>query len=405
MLNRRFFSNHAPVKGFPCPAALVSLTLKPDEADIMEKYLDRIDAWLEGNRKWLFGLAALTFVLKVFYVHQSSGSLQTNVLIMDAKYYDNTAQDIIGGNIMRREAFFMGPLYSYFLAVVYSVFGRDFTVLRIIQAAGGAVTVVLTYLLGRRLFRPSTGLAGALLLTFYGAVTFYETQVLMMWMGALLNTLMLYLLVCTGPRAGWRAYILPGIVLGVSSLARANVLIFLPFVLAWILLVRDVTARWQKAVALTGAVVLAILPVTIHNYVVSRDFVPVTSNAGVNFFIGNSENATGIFYPPGDTDFVTDPTTRRYVERLLGRDLTPSQLSNYWFGRAFDFIRDNPGAELKLMWRKTAMFFNAYEIPQMESYDLARERYFSLKILPVSFWFLVSLGLLGLIFSFKRWWR
>jgi Tfp pilus assembly protein PilF len=371
----------------------------------MENYLERIDAWLEGNRWWLFGLAALAFVLKVFYIHQSSGSLQNNVLIMDAKYYDDTARDIIGGSVMRREAFFMGPLYSYFLALVYSIVGRDFTVLRIIQAAGGTVTVVLTYLLGRRVFRPSTGLAGALLLVFYGAITFYETQVLMMWMGALLNTLMLYLLVCIGPRDGWRKYVLPGVVLGVSSLARANVLIFLPVFLAWILLVRDVTSRWKKAAALTGAVVLAILPVTIHNYVVSRDFVLVTSNAGVNFYIGNSENATGIFYPPGDTDFVTDPTTRRYVERMLGRDLTPSQLSSYWFDRAFVFIRGNPGAALKLMWRKTAMFFNAYEIPQIESFDVARDRYLSLKLLPVNFWFLVSLGLLGFLFSFNRWWR
>jgi tetratricopeptide (TPR) repeat protein len=57
------------------------------------------------------------------------------------------------------------------------------------------------------------------------------------------------------------------------------------------------------------------------------------------------------------------------------------------------------------MWRKTAMFFNAYEIPQIESFDVARDRYLSLKLLPVNFWFLVSLGLLGFLFSFNRWWR
>jgi Tfp pilus assembly protein PilF len=369
----------------------------------LENILDRTDRWLEDNRKWLFGLAALVFALKAFYILQSAGSLQNSVLIMDAKYYDDTARDILGGNVLRREAFFMGPLYPYFLAMVYGVVGRDFTVLRLIQAAGGTVTVVLTYLLGRRLFRPVTGLAGALVLTFYGAVTFYETQVLMMWMGALLNVWLLLLLVRIEPGAGWRAYILPGIVLGVSALARANVLLFLPVVLVWLLFVGDVTARRRKAAAFAAAVIVAILPATIHNFAVSRDFVPVTSNAGVNFYIGNSENATGIFYPPGDTDFVTDPTTRRYVERLLGRDLSPSQLSSYWFDRAFEFIRDNPGAEIRLLWRKTAMFFNAYETPQIESYDLARERHFSLRLLGVSFWFVVSFGLLGLIYSFSRW--
>lgn len=371
----------------------------------IDRFLERLDVRLESSKRWLWALAVLTFVVKTIYVVQSSDSLQIRIPIMDAKYYDETASDIIAGNFVRSQAFFMGPLYSYFLATVYSVFGRDFTLVRLIQAAGGTVTVVLTYFLGRRLFRPSIGLAGAVLLILYGASTFYETQMLMMWLGALLNTTMLLLLVRISPDAGWRRYVLPGVLLGLSALARANILIFWTVAAAWIFFVRRVPARWAKTAAFTIATVIVIMPATIHNIAVSRDFVPVTSNAGINFYIGNSDVATGIFYPPPGTDFVLDATTRSYVERLVGRDMKPSEVSAYWFDKALEFIRSNPSAALKLIGRKAAMFFNAYEIPQIESYDLTRNRYLSLKLLFVNFWFLGSLGILGLLFTFSQWRR
>lgn len=304
----------------------------------MESY-GRIDRWLsdfdralESSRKWLVALVALAFVTKAIYIVESAGALQIRVPIMDAYYYHRTAIEILDGAFAKDEAFFMGPLYSYVLAAIYGVFGRDFTVVRLIQAVGGSVTVLITYLLGRQLFRPSIGFVAAVLLLLYGATTFYETQLLMMWLGTLLNFTCLLLLVRTAPKAGWRAYLLPGFVLGLSALARANILLFVPVVVVWISSAPGVTGRWKKSAAFAVTVVVTILPATIHNYLVSRDFVLVTANAGINFYIGNSEVATGIFYPPPGTDFFTDATTRTYVERLLGRDMSPSEISSYWTG-------------------------------------------------------------------------
>ena len=205
----------------------------------IEKWLTAFDESLEASKKWLVAVAALAFVVKVIYVFESAQSLQIRILIMDGHHYEQTARSILGGEILRREAFFMGPLYSYFLAAVYAVFGRDFTIVRLIQAAGGTLTVVVTYFLGRRLFRPSIGFVGAVLLVLYGATTFYETQMLMMWMGALLNLTALLLLVRIEPDARWRAYLLPGFVLGISALARANILVFLPVALLWIVFFRN----------------------------------------------------------------------------------------------------------------------------------------------------------------------
>ena len=371
----------------------------------IERALARLDAELESNRRWLFVLFVGAFILKSLYVLQSAGSLEIRVPIMDALHYDRTARDIASGNVIRREAFFMGPLYSYFLALVYATVGRDFTIVRLLQIAAGSLTIVMTYLVGRRVFRPSTGLVGALLLLFYGAATFQEGQLLMTWLGTMLNVAAILVLLRVGRDGTVLAYIGPGVLLGLSALARANILVFWPVVVVWMVWGERRPRALAKAAVFTAAVVATISPATIHNYVASRDLVPVTSNAGINFYIGNSELATGVFYPPPGTDFVTDATTRSYVERLMGRDMSPSEVSDYWFEKAFAFIRAHPGREMALLARKFVMFFNGYEMPQIENYDSARSRYASLRFLFVNFWMLVSCGVLGMIFALPHWRR
>jgi 4-amino-4-deoxy-L-arabinose transferase-like glycosyltransferase len=366
-------------------------------------FLGRLDDALNRDRRWLPILFIACFLLKLMYVLQSADALHVTVPIMDSEYYDRMARDILAGQIIRDQAFFMGPLYPYVLACIYAIFGKGMLAVRIIQILAGAAVVVLTYLIGRRVFRPSVALLGAISLALYGAITFYEGQLLMMWLGTLINMTMLYLLYRMNERPGIGKYAIVGFLIGLSALARANVLIFLPVLLVWILFVANEKRRLAGALVLIIAAAVAILPATIHNYLASRDVVPITSNGGVNFYIGNSEDATGIFYPPKGINLVTDSAVEEYVERLLARELKPSELSRYWFDEAFDFIKHNAGKEIVLLLRKTAMFFNGYEVPQIESYDIARQNYGSLRVLFLNFWVILTLALTGMIFLWKDW--
>lgn len=365
--------------------------------------LDRFDRALTSGGRWLYILFAAAFLLKLVYVIQSAGSLHVNVPIMDSKYYDKEAREIIGGSFIRREAFFMGPLYPYVLSLIYTIFGRDFMIVRLLQIAGGAFVTVLTYLLGKEVFRPSAAFAGVVLLVFYGAMTFHEAEMLMEWLGVLINVTALFALHRMANRTGYRKYAIAGFLVGLSALARANILFFLPVLLFWTLFVVREDRRVRKALIALGACAIAIAPATLHNYIASRDFVLITSNGGVNFYIGNGEEATGIFYPAKDITFETESSSRSYVERLFGRDMKPSEVSAYWFERSFDFIEKHPGKEIKLLLRKTAIFFNGYEVPQIESWDIVRAKYPALRLLFVNFWWIVALGLFGMIFSLREW--
>ena len=62
-----------------------------------------------------------------------------------------------------------------------------------------------------------------------------------------------------------------------------------------------------------------------------------------------------------------------------------------------------PARAGRLFLRKTGLFFNGHELPQLESFDIARERQGILRILFVKFWFLGALGLIGILFSLRRW--
>ncbi|HET9268682.1 MAG TPA: glycosyltransferase family 39 protein, partial [Vicinamibacterales bacterium] len=375
--------------------------------DAIDRCLERADRALAEGARWPLMLFGLALVLKLVYVVHSADALYARVPIMDSKYYDQVAQEIAGGRLLRSDGWFMAPLYPLFLSLVYSIVGRDFMAVRLLQVAGGAATVALAFLLGRRVFRPSAALAGALILILYGAATFYESELLVGWMGTLLNCIALLILHAPHARrpASAGRYAAAGAVLGLSALAGASILVFGAFVLGWIVLQERHPRRYVHAGAFALALFAVNLPAMVRNTIAGGVFAPVTSNTGVNFYLGNGRDATGMFVPVRDVDVIDDVTTREFVERQTGRELSPAEVSAYWFSRARDEINANPTRWGVLLARKVALYFNGYEAPQIESFDVQRRQLAWLRVLFVPLWFVMVFGLLGMLLSMRAWSR
>jgi Tfp pilus assembly protein PilF len=219
---------------------------------------------------------------------------------------------------------------------------------------------------------------------------------LMEWLGTLLNCLAIYTLVgATGEISARRAG-LAGLIIGVSALARASILFFAVFAGVWLWRRAREDRGWRTA-AFAAGVVAAMLPAMFHNAAVSRVFAPVTTNAGVNFYVGNSQEANGTFVPIRDVDLIQDVTTRHYVEQMAGREMSPSEVSGYWLHRAWTDIRHDPMRAVGLTALKTALFFNGYEVPQIESFDFETRVQPWLRVLFVRLWLIMTLALLGMI--------
>ena len=85
-------------------------------------------------------IAAVALGVRLVHVWQMRDTVFLSVLMGDARGYDAWAREIAGGEWLGREVFYQAPLYPYFLGVLYSVFGRDLLIVRLVQACLGALS-------------------------------------------------------------------------------------------------------------------------------------------------------------------------------------------------------------------------------------------------------------------------
>jgi hypothetical protein len=208
----------------------------------------------------------------------------------------------------------------FYSGVYYLTGGVHPWVARLSIALLGLVTIVLCFELGRRLRGPGTGLLAALLAATYPVFIFNTGRLLTEPLAEVTVPGAALAFLWASDRTSARAWLAPGVLVGLSALVRPEYLAFgaVFAVLALLKAGRDRGVRAGVAAAATLAVAFAIpiLPWAIH---VSREegrFVPVSTGGGKALFIGS--------YEPGDG--IHRRVKVKLMERYLGlRDVTPEQ--------------------------------------------------------------------------------
>jgi len=348
---------------------------------------------------------AVAFALRLGHLLGFRSSVLFEVPIFDEAFYHEQAQRIAAGNWQGRDAFFMGPLYSYFLSLFYLVFqGSKFLVL-VAQSAVGSLTCVLAYLIGRRLFTEKIGLLAGVASGLYGILIFYDGVLLMEALVLFLNMLCLLLVVKAVAVRRHTLFLAAGIALGLSALGRASVLIFSLGVIVWVYWSVTGPRKFRTACvsAFALGILLVVVPVSLRNYHVEGKLVIVSANGGLNFYIGNGPGATGTFRvveehgpAPGDI------TGRFTAQEAEGRPLTLAEVSDWWFSQTWSYIREKPRTFLRNWIWKTYLFWDAFEIPQLEWYAAAREYSPVLRLPLVSSRLVIPLALIGLVLTARQ---
>lgn len=355
----------------------------------------------DGRNVAIVAGLALAVRLVFFFLSRANNPLFFNP-IMDGLYHHQWATDILGGNFRGTEVFFRAPLYPYFLALLYKVSGSSIAFALLCQHLIGTGTAVLAYLLSRRFFTRNISLLAGATAALYWPFLYFEGDLLIVTLVMFLN--MLALLLLTGRPGGAAVPVIAGLVLGLSAIARPSVLVFLPVVpLAIHLGGRNGRAaashRWlRRSLLVYAGAAIVITPVLIRNYVVGRDFVPIASQGGVNFYIGNN--------PGSDGATAIVPGTRwdwwggyedaiRLAEKDRGRPLKPSQVSNYYFRKGFGFILSSPGKSLPLLAKKFYMFWAGGERSNNKSVYFFWHQSGMGKVPLPGFWLVAPLGILG----------
>ncbi|GAF83637.1 unnamed protein product, partial [marine sediment metagenome] len=198
---------------------------------------------------------------------------------------------------VREAPFFRPPGYPYLLATAYRLGGLRYAAPRIIQIILGIVGCLLAALFARRWYGAGVGLVAAVLMSTYWVLIYFEGELHAPALLIVLLWAMVSFVARWTERMRFGSAVAAGILLGLAALVRPNVLALAPAILVWAAWIarRHRLGRcyvWAGAGLLAG-MAATIAPVTVRNYAVSGDFVLISSNGGINFFIGNNADATG----------------------------------------------------------------------------------------------------------------
>jgi 4-amino-4-deoxy-L-arabinose transferase-like glycosyltransferase len=191
---------------------------------------------------------------------------------------------------------FWPPGYPLLLAALYKLFGVNALWGQLMNVALAVGVVGLTYVLARYTLTESAGLVAAGIvalfpsLVLFTAVTVSETTFTFL---ALL-ALSILMLEQNRKRPHPLLLVLAGLITGYTALTRGQA-VFLPVVAVpfWYLASRNLRTTAFRFAVVTVITLLTVVPWTVRNALQMNAFVPVSTNAGVDLWIGHHDGASG----------------------------------------------------------------------------------------------------------------
>jgi len=416
MSRRRHPDHRAKSKPFAAPPAAPAPTPQS------------IPAWLEWaveNGFWVtLAVAASARLIHWISIYTSDPLYAQTLVKCDMDTYWQWARRIAAGDWLSEKAqpgpFYYGPLYPYFLAVLFRIFGENFHVVHGMQALIGLVSPLLLWSIGRRLFGKGPALATGLMAAVCVPFLFYEQTLLMEGLLIAIHAAILWCLVRGQETLGGRAWLWAlagGAFSGLACWGRGIFILVIPALAAvWLFLpalhlpapesacgattppssppratrLRLRTGALCAATYLLGVALL--LAVTLwRNHHVSGQWVVTTSNGPILLYVGNASDSRGIFFYP--------PSFKTLEERYGSQGAVP------WVRELLRDLAAHPFAFVRLTLKKTWMFWNSYDIADNISYYLCKRYSRLLQWSPATWVTIVPLGVLGMWESRKHWRR
>ncbi len=331
-------------------------------------------------------LTGVAILLRLLYLKEFSTSpLFTVPVGPDVEEYVLWARQILSGRLLWNEPQIHAPLYPFLLAACLHLSKLDFGMVRAVQLGVGLLSVIPLLLAMR------TAGAGrralwllALLWAWYPPLIFYESELTSeAIIVPLLSCALFFLSRSLARTDGWRplAHLgAAGLFSGLACASHPSTVFFVAAETLAILLI------WRRGppttpaapdspapqppltspawtLPLAGAVLfmltaaLPVLPIAAYNVLVLKEFIPIQANSGLNFFIGNNKNATGVCYlrPGPEWDRTMNEARRAVGEKS-------SALERHFYRKTAEQAVESPLHWTKLLVRKALYAWNFREL-------------------------------------------
>ncbi len=274
---------------------------------------------------------------------------------VDAWTYDTVAMNIVNGNGFRLDLSvpisvdgvitYQGPLYEYFLAGIFKVFGHSYSAVWIIQALLRALSSLMLFLVCVKIFGKDEGrLMGWLaagIFGFYPDLIEISAMLMTETLSIFSMILIVYIFIRYYDRINFKSAFLLGLSAGTAILVRSTVGIFLPVFIFYF---------WRRKAykhLILFLILIAVImtPWTIRNYLVYHRFIPTMANFGFNLWVGN--------HVGGDGEGAVMP---EYYEAIKTYGIIGT---NYYAVEQFkNFVSEHPLAYAKLTASRTIKYFS-----------------------------------------------
>ena len=321
----------------------------------------------------------------------------------DVLYYQQWAEDIARGDWLGSETFWGLPLYPYFLAVLERWSLGNVFFIRLAHIFLGSLNCVLVYLIAHRLFKKEAAFLSGFLTAASFTLIHYDWLMVPVPLLIFCGLVIVLAFLNKDKIKTWQAWGIVGLLVGITALGDGKILIFA--VLALICLFwKEQPAAGKRIVKVFLPLIMGVVIVLgltgLRNKIVGGDWIWVSAQNGLSFYVGNNPKATGVFENP---DFIRpthggqDEDQVIAAEALAKRKLSPAQVGQFWRGQAFYFITNDPMNYLRLLARKFKLFFTdteyAYDIDMLLQRDW--KRYLDINPFPLVF----PLALMGVVLA------
>lgn len=256
-------------------------------------------------------------------------------------------------------------LYTFYLVLVYKIFGLNPLVARLIQAVlVGIFHPLFIFLIGKRVFGTKTGLTSAAITAIYIYFIYYSASLMTeaFYITGILASIYLGIIAADGIRTEQYNFktqstvflLALGITLGATVLLRQLFLLFIPFLLGWILIVgylksKRLLLRYLLIPLLL--IFLVVIPFTVFNYSRFNQFVLLNTNAGYAFFWANHPIYGNKFVP------ILESTTYQELIPPELLDLNEAALDSALLLRGIQFIQADPLRYIQLSFSRIPIYF------------------------------------------------
>ena len=300
---------------------------------------------------WLAAVLSVALALRVVW---AAFSQWEPIPGDDAYRYHLAATALVDGqgyvHINGEPTAFWPPGYPLLLAALYAVFGESIVAAQALNVVLGTATVGIVYLLGRKLLGQRPALVGAAIVAAFPSLILFTAVTLSEIAFTFLALLAVYLLVLEARNGGGKRrhlglLLASGLILGYASLVRGQALL-LPLVLIpfwWRSGIRPPDIGTRLAVLALG-IALIVTPWTVRNIIQMDSPVLISTNAGVDFWIGHNDGADG-GYGAGADELVFSHPELTTVEREV-------VINREGFEKGLKYALTHPLEEVELTAKK-----------------------------------------------------